>query len=248
MFAPDAIRSLVRPFADAGVGGVAGNQCYSSSGRVGAAGAGERFYWAYDRTLKRFQSRAGNATSATGAIYAIRRHLFRPVPEGMTDDFVTSTGVIAQGYRLVFAPDAIAYEPVAGNRGKEWGRKVRVITRGLRGVFYMRQLLNPFAYGFYSLQLFSHKVLRRLMAFSYLALLMTSPLLWRRSAIYRVATLGQLTFYSLGLLGLWQNGRSLGRSKIFTIPFYFCMVNAASLQAVWNVLRGHRIARWEPQR
>src|SRR5690606_37094206 len=111
-YAPDAIRQLVRPFADPDVGGVAGNQVYLSQkrGADGAAqtGDGERTYWGFDRLLKQIQSEAGNTISATGAIYAIRRSLFPGVPEGVTDDFATSTAVIAQGYRLVFAPGAQA--------------------------------------------------------------------------------------------------------------------------------------------
>jgi hypothetical protein len=215
---------------------------------AGITGDGERGYWNFDRLLKQFQSRSGNTTSATGAIYAIRRSLFRPVPAGVTDDFVTSTGVIAQGYRLVFAPDAVAYEPVATSSSVEFGRKVRLITRGLRGVLVMRELLNPFHYGFYALQLFSHKVLRRLVIFPLVVLFLVSPRLWRRGRIYQAATLAQTTFYGCGALAILLRRTKLGRLKVFTIPFFFCMVNAAALIATLNVVRGHRIDLWEPQR
>ncbi|MEW6253925.1 MAG: glycosyltransferase family 2 protein, partial [Planctomycetota bacterium] len=189
MYAPDAIRALVRPFADPAVGGVAGNQCYLSGGDASMTGAGERGYWSFDRLLKRTQSRAGSTISATGAIYAIRRSLFLPVPEGVTDDFVTSTRVIAQGYRLVFAPDAVAYEPVAKSSEVEFGRKVRVITRGLHGVLVMRELLNPFRHGFYALQLFTHKLLRRLMFAPLIVLLLVSIPLWDGGWFYQLALL-----------------------------------------------------------
>lgn len=249
MYAPGALRALARPFADAEVGGVAGNQVYLSKQSEGLSGDGEKSYWGFDRKLKQSQSKSGNAISATGAIYAIRRSLFRGVPVGVTDDFANSTDVIVQGYRLVFAPDAIAYEPVAGTGKVEFGRKVRVMTRGLRGVLVVRrELLNPLRYGFYALQLFSHKVLRRLVVFPLLLLLLVSPLLWSRGIVYQAATALQLAFYGCGLLGwLLRNGR-LGRLKLFTIPFFFCMVNVASLIAAINLIRGHRIDFWEPQR
>ena len=137
IYAPDAVRALVRPFADPTVGGVAGDQRYLVAGGSDGVAAGEQSYWDFDRLLKLTESRAGNVISATGAIYAVRRSLFRPVPVGVTDDFATSTSVIAQGYRLVFAPDAVAYEPVAPAVELEFGRKVRVITRGLRGLGYV---------------------------------------------------------------------------------------------------------------
>ncbi len=248
MYAPNALRALVRPFVDPDVGGVAGNQHYIGQARTSVASDGEHGYWNLDRTLKQLESEAGNTISATGAIYAIRRSLFRPVPAGVTDDFVTSTRVIAQGYRLVFAPGAVAHEPVAKSSEAEFGRKVRVITRGLRAVLVMRQLLNPFRYGFYALQLFSHKVLRRLVVFPLLVLLLVSPFLWGRGLFYQLATLAQIAFYGSALIGLVLGRMQLGWLKIFTLPFFFCMVNAAAFLATWNVLRGHTIDRWEPQR
>ncbi len=247
-YAPDAVRALVRPFADPDVGGVAGNQRYQKGGREAGIAGGEHRYWNFDRLLKVAESRAGNAISATGAIYAIRRPLFRTVPDGVTDDFVTSTAVIDQGHRLVFAPDAVAVEPVASTGGMEFGRKVRVMTRGLRGVQVNRRLLDPRRHGFYALQLFSHKVLRRLVVFPLLLAAATSPLLWRRGPLYRLATVVQGAFYASGVLGLLALRRPGSRRSPLTLPAFFCMVNAAALRASWNIVRGHRIDRWEPQR
>lgn len=248
MFARNALRALVSPFADESVGGVAGDQRYSKGGINSAADAGERSYWNFDRLMKSWQSRAGNVTSATGAIFAIRRSLFKTVPEGVTDDFVTSTQVIAQGCRLVFAPDAAAYEPVAVSTGIEFGRKVRIITRGLRGVLQMRALLNPLRHGFYSVQLFSHKVLRRQMVFPLLVLLVTSGILAGTSPFYLLATVGQVCFYSAAFMGYLLNGTKVGRKKSLSIPFYFCLVNFACLIATFHSLTGKRVVLWKPQR
>jgi cellulose synthase/poly-beta-1,6-N-acetylglucosamine synthase-like glycosyltransferase len=248
IYAPGAIRALVRPFADPQVGGVAGNQQYLNGRDDSAAGKGEKSYWHLDRLLKAWESQAGNTISATGAIYAIRRPLFQEIPGGVTDDFFTSTGVIARGYRLVFAPGAVAYEPVAASARREFGRKVRVISRGLRAVLLRRELLNPWRYGFYALQLFWHKLLRRLMAFPLLLLALVSPLLWRRGRLYRAATLAQLGFYGLAGSGWLLRQTPWGSLKLFAIPFYFCLVNAAALVAAGNLLRGERIERWKPER
>jgi cellulose synthase/poly-beta-1,6-N-acetylglucosamine synthase-like glycosyltransferase len=248
LYARDALSALVRPFADPLVGGVAGDQRYVPAGGGDAIASGEQSYWNLDRLLKCAESRAGNVISATGAIYAVRASLFRPVPDGVTDDFYTSTGVIAQGYRLVFAPDAVAFEPVAGTAELEFGRKVRVITRGLRGVLLRRELLDPRSHGFYAVQLFAHKLLRRMMVFPLAVAGATSPLLWRQGRIYRMATVLQATLYGLGVIGIVFAGKPLGRRKPFVLPAFFCFVNVAALRAAWNVLRGRRIDRWEPQR
>jgi glycosyltransferase involved in cell wall biosynthesis len=248
IYASDALRALVRPLADPLVGGVAGDQRYVADGDAGAAAAGEQRYWDFDRVLKTAESRAGNVISATGAIYAVRRSLFRPVPDGVTDDFFTSTGVVAQGYRLVFAPDAVAFEPVAGTAELEFGRKVRVITRGLRGVLLRRELLHPRSYGFYSVQLLGHKLLRRLMVFPLAVAAATSLLLWRHGRIYRVVTVLQGGVYGLAAAGILLARRPLGRRKALVLPAFFCFVNVAALKATWNVVRGRRIDRWEPRR
>lgn len=253
IYAAQAIRALARPFADPAVGGVAGNQCYlkkSAAGDTdaGAANAGEHSYWDFDRKLKEFESMAGNTISATGAIYAIRRALFQPVPGGVTDDFTLSTGVITQGYRLVFAPDAVAYEPVSGTSEAEFARKVRVMTRGLRAVQLRRELLNPFRYGFYALQMFSHKVLRRLVVLPLLVLALVTPLLWAKGRFYRLAALAEAIFLGCAAVGYGLRHTKLGQKKPFAIPFYFVMVNYAAFLAALNIVRGRKIERWEPQR
>ena len=248
IYAPGAVRALVRPFADPTVGGVAGDQRYLSRDGADAIASGEQRYWDLERRLKAAESRAGSTISATGAIYAVRRSLFRAVPPGVTDDFFTSTGAIAQGYRLVFETDAVAYEPVAKTGEVEWGRKVRVMTRGLRAVLVRRELLDVRRHSFYAVQLLTHKLLRRTMVFPLAVAAATSPLLWRRGRIYRAATLAQAVTYGLGAGGMLLRDRPIGRRKVFVLPAFFLFVNAASLRAVWNVVRGRSIDRWEPQR
>ncbi len=248
IFALDAIRALARSFADPNVGGVAGNQIYLAQGAGSVSSDGERSYWSFDQRLKSYQGEAGNVTSATGSIYAIRRSLFRPVPPGVPDDFFISTAVIAQGFRLVFEREAICYEPVSGSSDREFARKVRIITQGLYGVLVMRELLNPFRHGFYAVQIFSHKLLRRLMFVPLIILMMVTPFLWSHGKFYQLTALAQTGFYGLALLGLIVDGKPSGMKKVLTIPFYFCMTYLASLLATLNLLRGHRISLWETQR
>lgn len=243
-----AVRRLVRPFADEAVGCVAGNQVYRDAYESGSAASGERAYWNLDRLMKVFQSRAGNATSATGAIYAIRRELFEDVPEGVTDDFAISVLAVLKGKRLVFAEDAVCFEPVAGQSAAEFRRKTRVMTRGFRGVVLRRALLNPFRYGFYSWQLFSHKVVRRLVAVPLIVMAGITPAVWSQGGLFQIAAVGQATIYLAALAGWLLSRRGRKIPKALAIPFYFCLVNAAALVAAANVLRGRRIHLWSPER
>lgn len=248
MYDRGALRALVRPFADPSIGGVAGDQRYTASGAEGDSPAGEQRYWAFDRLMKTSGSRAGNVISATGAIYAIRRELYEPIPPGVTDDFFVSTAVIARGQRLVFETDAKAYEPVADSDVAEYGRKVRVISQGFRSVAARRELLDPRRHGFYSIQLLSHKVLRRTMAVPLILIALVTPWLWAKRGAYRAVVLGQLGFYGLAAIGSRLPPRG-GRLVSFgRLPAYFCMVNLAALQGLWNFIRGRRIDRWDPYR
>lgn len=246
-FAPDALRAIVRPLADPTVGGVAGNQVYTADS-ISSAETGERTYWDLDRMLKRAESAAGSTVSATGALYALRRSLVPTIVAGVTDDFYTSTAVIDQGRRLVFAEDAIAYEPPAPSSSREYGRKVRIITRGFRGVAARRALLDPRRTGFYAVQLGWHKLLRRLMAVPILVMGAMSLSLARESAFYRGIGLLQLGGYAAAAIGLLAPESTFGRRRPIALGSFFVMINLASLHAAINVLRGKRIERWEPAR
>lgn len=249
MYERDALRKLARNFADPEVGGVCGNQVYLKNKKADAASAGENMYWSFDKWLKRMESLTGSIVSAHGAIYAIRRSLYQPpASAAVTDDFAISTAVIAQGYRLVFEGEAIAYEEPMPAAEREFSRKVRIMNRGLRGVLLRRRLLNPARYGFYALILFSHKVLRRLVPFFLLVLLAASWLVHARHGFYLFAAVAQTLFYALAGLGYALRRRRLGRLKFFYVPFFYCLANAAALLAIIKLLRGNRIEFWQPQR
>lgn len=248
ILAPDALRELTIPFSDPSVGGVAGDHRYLPDRLSDALGVGERRYRAFDRLLKVAESRGGNVISAAGALYAIRRELYESIPDAVTDDAFLSMGVIEKGYQLVFAPDAIAIEPLTRATRSEFRRKVRVVTRGLRTVWLRRRLLNPMRYGFYSLELFSHKVLRRIMGVPLLAMLIASALLWGDGWLFRAATLAQVALYGLGIVGLALSSTSLGRKMPLALPAFFVSTNVAALIAFLDAVRGRTIASWQPER
>jgi cellulose synthase/poly-beta-1,6-N-acetylglucosamine synthase-like glycosyltransferase len=247
MFDPGALRALVRPLADPSIGGVAGNQVYMT-GHDASASTGERGHWDLDRRLKRAESAAGNVIAATGAIYAIRRELFRPVPPGVNDDFYESLSVIASGARLVFAEDAVAFEPTAASRQAEYRRKVRVLMRGLRCALSVPSLFDPRRHGFYAIQLASHKLFMRTMAIPLVALAASAPALWRRGPVYRLATVCQGVAYASAVIGTVGTRHRILRTRPFALAAHFCLVQAASLEATIRILGGARVDRWTPER
>ena len=245
----EALRKLVRNFADLGVGGAAGYTSYLIRANSQSSSRGENLYWTYDTWLKQMESLTGNTVSAHGGMYAIRRELYCPLADpAVTDDFAISTGVIEQGRRLVFEPEARAYEIAVPEAGREFQRRVRLMTRGLRAVLLRKRLLNPFRYGFYSLVLFSHKVLRRLLPLTLIILLVSSAHLRSNGILYSAAFVGQILFYGLAAAGYFLKGSPLGQWKCFYVPFFYCMANAASLVALFKLIRGEKISLWQPQR
>jgi cellulose synthase/poly-beta-1,6-N-acetylglucosamine synthase-like glycosyltransferase len=244
-----ALRAMVENFADPGVGGVAGHTTYITPGTAESSSRGELLYWTYDSWLKRLESWTGSIVSAHGGLYAIRRELYRPVGDGgVTDDFAISTLVVEQGYRLVFEPEAMAVEEAIPRAAREFRRRVRLTTRGIRSVMLRRKLLNPMRYGMYAVILWSHKVARRQVPFVLVALAVASAWLWSAGAVYGLAAAAQLAFYALALVGWALRRTRVGRSRFLYIPFYYCMANAACAVAWTEVLRGRRVELWQPQR
>lgn len=241
---PDALMKLVAHFNDATVGAVAGDYRYDH-GKENANE--EKTYWNYDRILKRLQSRSGSVTSATGQIYAIRRSLFQPIPEKLVDDFYVSVQAPAAHRRLLFEPAAIARGSLAQTSEEEFERKVRVITGGLRTVWRVKFLLNPFEYGFYAVQLFTHKLLRRLLVLPLSVLAISSLFLWHFGMFYQMAAASQILFHAAAGFGFLLRRTSLGRFKLLSLPFFFDLVNYASLVALLNLLAGARHDIWTPR-
>lgn len=244
-FHKDSLVHLLGHFGDPAVGGVCGGLTVPKA-RRSWLGRGEALYWAYDNAQKLAESDLAGAVSAQGSLYAIRRELVAPLPNAVADDLVNSLRVVAAGNRLVFEPRALTEEAVSGNVIEEFGRRVRSTEQGVRGLYMMRELLNPFRYGFYSVQLFSHKVLRRLAPFLLLIFLALSLALAPTHPVY--AAVAALQFFGYAVVGLALAIPSLRRLPMVTIPMFFVIGHAAMGLGVFRFLIGRRTERWRPAR
>lgn len=159
MYEPDALRMLVRNFADPQVGCVTGLARYAGDAH-GAAEEGEDAYWTYEIRLKQLETAVGSCVGGDGAIYAIRRPLWQTLPEDGINDFLNPLQIVAAGWRGVYEPAAVAYEEPAGETAKEYRRRVRIVSRSWRAVFQAPDVLKPWKVGIFALSVVSHKVLR----------------------------------------------------------------------------------------
>jgi cellulose synthase/poly-beta-1,6-N-acetylglucosamine synthase-like glycosyltransferase len=241
----DAIRRIARNYADPEVGAVSGRYYYVSS-EGSQMGIGTIVFWKYENTIKGSQTRIRTVTGCSGCIYSVRKDLYVPLRGDLTGDLVEPLKVLEKGYRIVFEPEAVAIETTTEKSAQEWRMRLRVINQGMNGVLHMKTLLNPFRYPFVSFQLFSHKILRWLApVFMVTAFVANAFLLghW----FYNVTFALQALFYLMALLGWIAD--ALGRkSRLLSIPHYFCLVNVASLVSLYKIIRGERVVVWEPIR
>jgi cellulose synthase/poly-beta-1,6-N-acetylglucosamine synthase-like glycosyltransferase len=246
-FRPDTLDQLLANFADPEVGGVSANEVSHTGSDSSGVARGEGAYWRYEQWIKRLEDRVGSAVSASGRLYAIRRSLFRPsaVTSG-TDDFVISTQVLKAGRRLAFDEHTLVQVDSPEGAGSEFRRKVRVMNRGLRAAFSLGGLLLPWHGGFYSVQVLSHKVLRRTLPFFLFTALAAGVWLAALDPVWWLVLAPQLAFYSLAAAGWAARAREWGRARPLWVAYYFCLVNLAAAAAVLSLIRGVRFERWDP--
>jgi cellulose synthase/poly-beta-1,6-N-acetylglucosamine synthase-like glycosyltransferase len=246
MYDPQAIRCLVRHFADPKVGYVVGHQRYvEQSGS--SASFSENLYWQYEVALKECESRVGSVVGGDGAIYATRKVLFRPLQDDDINDFVNPLQIAAQGYQGVFDKDAFCYEQTARDFRGEFRRKIRIVNRSFRGLLRVPDVLDPRKVGAFAYQVIFHKLLRWFVPYFLLGALASNValLLSGESGIYTVACLLQFTLYGAAFLYRFESFRAW---KGAYVPYYFCLVNLAALLGTVGVLRGQKFVQWEPER
>jgi cellulose synthase/poly-beta-1,6-N-acetylglucosamine synthase-like glycosyltransferase len=228
----DAVSALVSCFADPAVGAVSGELLIEPS-LGGQSSDALGIYWKIEKVVRKLESESGSVVGATGAIYAIRRELYTPMPAGtVLDDVFIPMHVARAGKRVVFQPLAIARDRVFSQKGKEFSRKVRTLTGNYQLLLLAPWLLspaNPLLFRF-----ISHKLLRLLVPL--LLILMLVACMFIPTPLYRTLFWLQVTFY--GLAGFGMLSPSTRRFKPIAIANTFVMLNAAAALAFYNFIAG----------
>lgn len=218
-FAPDAIAELVANFADPAVGAVTGELVLDCEERADASDSGVAegvgLYWRYEKWIRRQESAIHSMPGATGAIYALRRRLWQPLPPGtLLDDVLAPMRVVLEGYRMVFDDSARAFDRVAADADEEQRRKVRTLAGNYQILALEPRLLSPFHNPVW-IQYVSHKVISRLVVpYALVVCFVTSIVLASSGAIYAVAVAAQVAFYGLAIYGAaLASGTPTGRVR-----------------------------------
>ena len=240
---PNALKQIVRNFADRRVGCVSG--LYRLRTTADLRSEGEGLYWRYETFIKRQESRLHSILGAHGAFYAIRQELFVRLGEAtINDDYIVPMRIVQQGYRAVYDPSAVSWEREHASVEGEFARRRRIAAGNCQQILELRGMLNPM-YGWVALSFFSHKVLRTLAPIFMLILLITSfampapwgPLLLSLQALLYLSALLGYVVLRQGLVVKWLSP-----------PLYFCMGNLAMLAGLLRFCFSRDRFAWDRSR
>lgn len=243
MYAHDALRKLVRNFADPSVGAVSADVILDNEKTT--FGASESLYYKYERWIQKMEGSIWSIIGADGAMYAVRRSLFvPPSPDIVLDDFVISMNVALQGYRVVYEEEAKGYEENAMSYVQELSRKSRIIAGGIQSM-KRGEGVPSFKHTKLFLCYVSHKLLRWFTPLFMIGLMVATlvALFLVGSLWYKTAFVMQMAFYGVALFGLLFVNRT--RTSLFNIPFYFCMENTAALLGIYKGMLNLQPVTWK---
>lgn len=238
----NALTELVKHFADKDIGFVTGHTKYMKSddgGMVESIG----LYSRIERFTKQIESRFFSCVGADGAIFAIRKCLYRPLHPDDINDLVTPLAVVRNGYRGVIEAQAFCSEGLSAGYSEEFRRQVRIASRTIRAVVSNADLLNPVRYGLFSFELLSHKVGKLTAPFFLALLFFSNALLIPTHSIYLGFFVGQVLLYLSPVEANLLRGDS-AVSKVISVARTFVLYNSAIVVGWLNYIRGKKYTTW----
>jgi cellulose synthase/poly-beta-1,6-N-acetylglucosamine synthase-like glycosyltransferase len=234
----DALRRLVRPFADPRVGMACGYvRLVNPSGGTNQEG----LYWRYEMWLRERESRVHSVTGSNGAIYAVRREAYREVDPRFGHDMSFPYLMVQNGYRAVYEPSARGVESMTTDIEDEFRRKVRMFEHAWLMLFQGRMFgirrLGPT----YWIELVSHRLLRYWSGPLHIILLLTSIALATHGWIYAAVLAAQV----IGLVAAMLSMLLHGRLRVLRVLHYYLLVTLATVLALWGYVRHGVPATWD---
>lgn len=239
-FSPGTVRQLVLPYgSDPRIGCVDGSRVNSLEGRTC-----ESVYWRYEKALKEACSRLGAVLGATGAVFSLRRGAYLPLTPRRADDFELAVMARVIGFSCVYNGAAVAAEPSPDDE-RQYRRMVRIVSWMVTScLLLMGRALSGGRFVLF-LQLLVHKLLRWLAGLFLVAATVVGGLLAGEGTSYAVLFWAMAAFHAAALAGLTLRGAL--PSKLL-VPYYFWLMNAASLEGILRTLSGRPVETWDRSR
>ena len=244
---PASLKPLIAAFTDPRIGLASGRDVSVGRGQT-TANLGESGYVGYEMGIRELETSVHGIVGASGCFYAIRARLHLiPIPDSLSRDFSAALKCEEHGFRAASVNDAVCLVPRTGSIRREYGRKVRTITRGMETLWYKRALLNPLKHGVFAWMLFSHKIFRWLapwaVAAGAIGLALLAPAYpW---ALFPLAI--GVAVVVMGAVG-WSLGDGRPLPRPIQVAAFALSANVAAMHAAVRALRGDREPIWEPTR
>ncbi len=237
--APSALRHLVSDLMDPRVGAVSGELMHRSAATAAAGNIG--LYWRYEKFIRKAESRLHSTPGATGALFAMHRRDWQPLPAGtILDDFETPMHVVRKGGRVLLDPRAVAWDDLQEHAQGERRRKIRTLGGNYQSFARNPWLFVPWRNPLWW-QFLSHKVLRLVAPYALLGCFLSSLL--GGGPYLTVAAWLQGAFYAAALFGYLFPGAR--RYRVVSFAHVFCDMNFAAVVALLRFASGGLDARWE---
>lgn len=241
-FEPGFLTAIVEPFSDPKVGGVDGHLLFKVDEHSSISNS-QGFYWNFEIKLRTLESQIGILAVASGACMAIRRNLIRPIEQEYGEDCVVPLDVVLQGYVMVHASTAIAFDKMEYDSLSQFKSRVRMTQRNIQGTFSRKLLLNPFRSFGYAMALWFHKILRWFSPVFLIIITMSSLLLMHRFIIFRLVSIVIGFLYLGGLLG-WLAEHKRWQIPIIKTIFSFLLANLGFLVGLIRAFKGKKITNY----
>jgi biofilm PGA synthesis N-glycosyltransferase PgaC len=242
-FDPDVLRTLVAHFADPAIGAVSGELILTDEGPGTSIARGTGFYWRYEKFIRLHESRASSTVGATGAIYAIRRALFTPIPtDTILDDVLIPLRIVRQGYSVKFEPRALAFDAVSASARQEWTRKLRTIAGTFQLFVREKWLLNPLGNPVW-FETISHKALRLALPVLH-GTVFVANLALAGTPFYQVTLGAQVAFYGAAAIGHTLRYAER-RPIVLAVPYAMCVMIWATVGGFVRFITNRQQATWE---
>jgi len=242
---PDAIRLIVRNFADEKVGCVAGRMVFTATDE-NITTQSQGMYWKYESGIRVLESKLGRVIGVDGPLYAMRRELYIPLEPDMISDFLSPLLVLQDGNRVVLEEQAVVREEPKKRTDQEFETRRRITLRALTALFRHPGLLNPISDTFLAFQIIAHKLLRWAVGILVAVNLICCSMLARK-LFFKIILAGYIVFFISALMGWCFSGKEK-KIPLLSIPYYFILVNAAATMGLIDFLRSRKATTWQTLR
>ena len=237
---PQCIKELVKHFQIESIGCVCG-QLILEDQVTGKNVDG--LYWRYENFLKHCENKLGAVLGVNGALYALRKILYTPIPsDTINDDFLIGMRIHLAGHQLIYDDRAFASEETAPTVQAEFQRRSRIGTGAFQSLKQLKGLLNP-KYGYLAFAFWSHKLLRWFCPV-FMAIALLANLCLLNNPIYQITLMAQGLFYLSALVGMKfvTGGRYLTFCRL---PGMFVQMNLALALGLYHWLFTRQNGTWE---